>query len=260
MAEQRQNLKFDGSGIINRRQFIKNCWELGLTALGLTKVVAFLAGCAPAPASPSSPQEGELHPTPVITRSEIPSTAVILFNQSEQRITRGALELYQNTSPDWQNMPFIIYVDVEAFENLSNQLASEGVTDSNITRLVVHWPGNPAGSELVCQSNRSRISLEFARAIYEHVYKPYFYGKDLNNPQIRDRFLASVESQMNYVLYHEAEHIGHCRDGVDNDEAEILAKEAEGQRTQQIGKVLYIQLREGYDLNGAMQYVEGFRN
>jgi hypothetical protein len=231
--------------IMGRRQFL----ELAYSAV----VGSVCAAC-------TFPTSDETHPTPVAVRSELPSTAVVLYDQPGQLIAKGQLELYQNTPPDWNHMPFIIYVDVDSFEKFSNQLSAEGVTGPSATRLVVHWPGSPGGAELLCSNNSSLIRLEFARAVYEHVYIPYFRGQDLNNPIIRKQFLAMVESQMNYVLYHEAEHIGHCRDGIEIDEAEKLAMEAESLRTRQFGKVVYIQLREGFDLNQAIQYIEALRN
>ncbi len=239
---------------ITRRDFLNLSWKFG-AGLVLGKVATSLSGCAPSPGNVS-----ETHPTPVGTRSELPSSAVVLYDQPDQRVSSGALELYQNTSPGWANMPFIVYVDTEAFRNFATLLQEEGVTGNDMTRLVVHWPGDPAGAELMCSENGSLVRLEFARAIYEHVYVPNFQGQDLSDPTTQERFLSMVESQMNYVLYHEAEHIGHCRNGVESSQAEPLARAAEARRTEQVGKVIYIQLKEGFDLNQAITYVEGFRN
>lgn len=95
------------------------------------------------------------------------------------------------------------------------------------------------------------------RAIYEHVYLAHYKGQNLNDPEIAKRFLAEAQDQTNLVLWHEGQHIKHCREGWNGPEAEQDAIDQETNRNLNLKPVFYLKLKPGANLNQAMKYIEG---
>lgn len=246
---------------MERRKFLQ---------LAFMGAVGLLSGCASNPDVENANQiQSKLrsnvnvtkHPTPNAT-PEIPSSnMVVLYDLPNQEIVGKSIVLYQNTPPDFENCPFEFYIDQEAFKRLDNYLIDQGIakTDS-VTKFVVHWPGNPAGSENACTDNQSLVSLELAREVYEQVYAKKFQLKDLNDPVNRDLFIQMTQSQMNYVLFHEAAHIKHCRENTPSNVAEREAIEQEHVLGRVLPSVIRIKLKQNADLNQAISYIQNIRD
>lgn len=204
---------------------------------------------------------GNTHPTANPDILKMPDNAVLLYNEPDNRITGESIELYQNTPDNF--MPFGIYVNKDAFKELDQFLLQSGVTNKGEkTRLVIHWPGNPKGSETLCDTPGTTpnfIDLELARAVYEHVYLPNFDGKNLNDPSIKDKFLAKVESQINLVLFHEVAHIEHCRKSVDDKTAEPDAIKKEAIWSSILPRVIYLKPKSNADFNTEIIKIKSLR-
>lgn len=200
-------------------------------------------------------------PTPSIENIIPTNDLSILYDRGGQKIEVQGVELYQNSSQNHIN-PFIIKVSQEAFTEFVTKMIERGsIPQGTRVRFVIHIPGHPNGSHIVCEDNSvvRIVSLELAREIYEHVYLPFFNGRDLKDSAVRQEFINAAQNQANLVLFHEGTHVRHCIDGVDSDAAERAAQAAEATLAETLDPVIWFEIPSDFNLDDWIIYIESLR-